>query len=59
MPHDLEPKFQPLVVNLKVEPQPTTNQVSFLAFIPYYKSDMNAKKLTKLHYNMQDNLNPT
>ncbi len=59
MPHYLEPKFQPLAINLEVEPQPTTSHVSFLAFIPRYKSDMNAKKLTKLHYYMQDNLKPT
>jgi hypothetical protein len=33
MPHDLEPNFQALAINLEVEPQPTTSQVSFLAFI--------------------------
>jgi hypothetical protein len=59
MPHDLEPNFQPLAINLEVESQPTTSHVSFLAFNIYYQSNMNAKKLTEFHYYMQYNLNPT
>jgi len=46
MPHDLEPNFQPLAINLEVESQSTTSHVSFLAFNIYYKNNMNAKKLT-------------
>jgi hypothetical protein len=52
MPHDLEPNFQPLIINLEVEPQPTTSHVNLLAFNIYYKSDMNAKKLIEFHYYM-------